>query len=90
MFQITMESKTDIALIKKDIAYLKVGIDEIKATIACLNNDYVRKIEFDLVNQDQNNRIGKMEKLIYGAFGLALITLGKAILELVVTVKATQ
>lgn len=83
-----MENKTDIALIKKDIAYLKVGIDEIKATINSLNNDYVRKIEFDLVNQDQNNRIGKMEKLIYGAFGLALVTLGKALLELVVKVQA--
>jgi 5-bromo-4-chloroindolyl phosphate hydrolysis protein len=85
-----MENKTDIALIKKDIKYLRDGIDEIKESIKCQNSDFVKKIEFDLVNQDQNNRIGKMEKLIYGAFGLALVTLGKAILELVISVRATQ
>lgn len=30
-----MESKTDIALIKKDIKYLRDGIDEIKNTFTC-------------------------------------------------------
>lgn len=85
-----MKSETDIALIKKDIKYLRDGIDEIKSTIKCQNQDYVKKIEFDLVNQDQNNRIGKIEKLVYSAIGLALVTLGKAILELVINVRATQ
>lgn len=85
-----MESKTDIALIKKDIKYLRDGIDEIKESIKCQSNDFVKKIEFDLVNADQNKRIGQMEKLVYSAIGLAVITLGKAILDLIVVSRAAQ
>lgn len=85
-----MESKTDIALIKKDIKYLKDGIDEIKESIKCQNSDFVKKVEFDLVNQDQNKRISQIEKLVYSAIGLAVITLGKAILDLIVVSRATQ
>jgi 5-bromo-4-chloroindolyl phosphate hydrolysis protein len=85
-----MESKTDIALIKKDIKYLKDGIDEIKESIKCQNSDFVKKVEFDLVNQDQNKRISQIEKLVYSAIGLAVITLGKALLDLIVVSRATQ
>ena len=85
-----MENKTDIALLKKDIKYLIASVDEIKDTLNCIDKKYVQKIEFDLVNKDQNKRIGQLEKLVFSAIGLALITLGKAILDLVVTVKATQ
>ena len=85
-----MESKTDIALIKKDIKYLIASVDEIKDTLNCIDKKYVQKIEFELVNKDQNKRIGQLEKLVFSAIGLALLTLGKAILDLVVTVKAGQ
>lgn len=83
-----MESKTDIALIKKDIKYLKKGVDEIKESVKSTGLKYVEKIEFELVNKDQDKRIGQMERLVFSAIGLALITLGKAVLDLVVTVKA--
>ena len=85
-----MENKTDIALLKKDIKYLVASVDEIKNTLNCIDKKYVQKIEFDLVNKDQNKRIGQLEKLVFSAIGLALLTLGKAILDLVVTVKAGQ
>ena len=83
-----MESKTDIALIKKDIKYLIASVDDIKNTLNCTDKKYVQKIEFELVNKEQNKRIGQLEKLVFSAIGLALITLGKAILDLVVNVKA--
>lgn len=85
-----MKQETDIALIKKDIKYLKDGIDEIKESIKCQNSDFVKKVEFDLVNQDQNKRISQIEKLVYSAIGLAVITLGKALLDLIVVSRATQ
>jgi len=81
---------TDIALMKKDFKYLKEGIDDIKGTLNCIDKKYVQQIEFDLVSKDQNKRIGQIEKLVFGAIGLALLTLGKAVLDLVVTVKAGQ
>lgn len=65
-------------------------ITDIKNRLGSLGDDYVSKVEFTIVNKNQDKRIGQMEKLIYGAFGLGLVTLGKAILELVVTVKAAQ
>lgn len=85
-----MESKTDIALIKKDIRYLKVGIDDIKNKLSCVNKDYVGRIEFELVKKDQEKRVGQIEKLVYSAIGLALITLGKAVLDLVITANAIK
>jgi len=85
-----MKDETSIALLKKDINYLKDGIDDIKTKLGCMGTEYVSKIEFDLTKKEQDKRVGQMEKLIYSAIGLAVITLGKALLDLVVTVKATQ
>lgn len=81
---------TSVAVILNKVENIEKEIKDVKETIGCNDGKYVSKTEFNLVNQDQNNRIGKMEKLIYGAFGLALVTLGKAILELVISVRATQ
>jgi len=63
-------------------------IASIKKTLSCLDDSYVSKIEFKMTNDGQNKRIGQIEKLVFGAISLALITLGKAILDLVTIVKA--
>lgn len=89
-----MESKTDIALIKKDIKYLKDGIDEIKNTLNCGDKKYVQKLEFDLVNEEQNKRIGKMEtmlnRIIWGVAIFVLSAVGKGLLDLMINVKASN
>lgn len=85
-----MNSETDIALIKKDLKYLKDSVDDIKDKMNCMGTSYVSKIEFDLVNKDHDKRVGQMEKLVYSAIGLAVITLGKALLDLVVVSRASQ
>jgi hypothetical protein len=89
-----MESKTDIALIKKDIKYLRDGIDEIKNTLNCGDKKYVQKLEFDLVNEEQNKRIGKMEtmvnRIIWGVAIFVLSAVGKGLLDLVINVKASN
>ena len=89
-----MESKTDIALIKKDIKYLIASVDEIKDTLNCIDKKYVQKIEFDLVNKEQNKRIDKMEtminRVIWGIAIFVLSVVGKGLLDLVINVKATQ
>jgi len=82
---------TSIALIKQDIAYMKKGIDRIENILDCQPKNFVSKIEFNLVNQEQNTRMGRLEKLVYGAVALGLTTMGKAILDLVVhSSQATQ
>lgn len=89
-----MESKTNIALIKKDIKYLKDGIDEIKNTLNCGDKKYVQKLEFDLVNEEQNKRIGKMEtmlnRIIWGVAIFVLSAVGKGLLDLMINVKASN
>ena len=89
-----MESKTDIALIKKDIKYLIASVDDIKNTLNCIDKKYVQKIEFDLTNQEQNKRIDKMEtminRIIWGVAVFVLSVVGKGLLDLVINVKATQ
>jgi len=81
---------TSVAVILNKVDNIEKEIKEVKETIGCNEGKYVGKTEFNLVNQEQNNRITKIEKLVFGAIGLALITLGKAILELVVSVKAAN
>lgn len=81
---------TSVAVILNKVENIEKEIKDVKQTVGCNENRFVGKKEFDLVNQEQNNRIDKIEKLVFGAIGLALITLGKALLELVVSVKATQ
>jgi len=85
-----VNSETDIALIKKDIKYLKDGVDDIKNKMNCMGTNYVSKIEFDLTNKDHDKRVSQIEKLVYSAIGLAVITLGKALLDLVVVARASQ
>ena len=89
-----MKQETDIALIKKDIKYLIVSVDEIKDTLNCIDKKYVQKIEFDLVNQEQNKRIDKMEtminRVIWGVAIFVLSVVGKGLLDLVINVKASQ
>jgi len=89
-----MAETTDIALIKKDIKYLIASVDEIKDTLNCIDKKYVQKIEFDLVNKEQNKRIDKMEtminRIIWGVAIFVLSVVGKGLLDLVITVKASQ
>lgn len=81
---------TNVAVILNKISNVETDVKDLKDAVNCNDNKYVGKKEFDLVNNEQNTRISKIEKLVFSAIGLALITLGKAILELVVSVKATQ
>lgn len=83
-----MDSKISIQLLKKDMEYLKQGIEDIKKELCDQKQSYIPRLEFEMVNKDQNNRIGRLEKLVFGAVALALTTLGKTILDLVVTVRA--
>lgn len=89
-----MENKTDIALLKKDIKYIVTSIDDIKETLNCSDKKYVQKIEFELVNKEQNKRIDKMEtminRVIWGIAIFVLSAVGKGLLDLVINVKASN
>lgn len=85
-----MKEETSIALIKKDMEYLKNGIDEIRETLKCVDDKTVKKDLYELDKNNMSDRIGKVEKLVYSAIGLTLLTIGKAVLDLVVKVKASQ
>ena len=78
----------DVGVILERITNIKQQIDDIKKTLECSDEKYTSKIEFALTNKEQDNRIAKIEKLVFSAVGLALITLGKAVLDLVVQTKA--
>jgi len=43
-----MKDDTSIALIKKDIQYLKDGIDDIKNTLSCLDKKYPSMEKYNL------------------------------------------
>ena len=81
---------TSVAVILNKVENIEKEIKDVKQTVGCNDGKYVSKTEFNLVNKEQDNRIAKIEKLVFSAIGLALITLGKAILELVVSVKASN
>jgi len=89
-----MKQETAIELLKKDIKYLKDGIDEIKNTLNCGDKKYVQKLEFDLVNEEQNKKIGKMEtmlnRIIWGVAIFVLSAVGKGLLDLMINVKASN
>jgi len=85
-----MTDNTTIALLKKDLDYLKQGIGEIKEQLQCQGKNYVSKLEFDMVNCDQNKRIDRVEKLVYGAIALTLTSIGKALMDLIIISKASQ
>lgn len=72
---------TDIELLKKDLAYLKNGIDDIKKELKCIKDDKVSRVEFNLINKQQDDRIKKVESLVFGAIGLTLTTIGMRILN---------
>lgn len=74
---------TDLELLKQDLAYLRNGVDDIKKELECIKNSKVSRERFDLVNETQNERIKKVENLVFGAIGLTLTTIGKMILDLV-------
>jgi hypothetical protein len=64
-----------------DLKYLKKGIDDIKAELKLIREDKVGRERFDLVNQEQDKRIGMVEKLVFGTIILAISTMGKTIIE---------
>lgn len=63
--------------------YLKEGIDDIKEELKCIKNEKVSRERFDLVNEEQNNRIKKVEGLIFGTIALTLTSIGKLLLDLI-------
>ena len=77
-------TQTSVALIKQDISYMKKGIDRIEKILDCQPQTFVSKVEFELTNKEQNDRMTRLERLVFGAVGLGLVTIGKAILDLVV------
>jgi len=85
----TRDETTTIALIKKDLEYLKQGVSDIKTELKCQNSVYVSKVEFGLVSAEQTKRIDRVERLVYGAIALTLTSIGKALLDLVISAKAS-
>ena len=81
---------TDIKVIMNDVSYIKCDIKEVKESLNNNDNKYVNKTEFNLVNKEQDHRIDKIEKLVYGAVGLGLVGIGKAVLDLVIISKASN
>jgi hypothetical protein len=81
---------TNVAVILNDVGYIKQEVNDIKTTIEKNEGTYTSRLECGLVNREQDRRIDKIEKLVFGAVGLALITLGKAILDLVIVAKAAS
>ena len=79
--EIMIERNTDIELLKKDLTYLKNGVDDIKLELKCIKTEKVSRERFDLVNKQQDDRIKKVENLVFGAIGLTLTTVGKMILD---------
>lgn len=81
------QRNTDIELLKQDLTYLKRGIDDIKTELKCIKDSKVSRERFDLVNAEQNKRIDRVEKLVFGAIALTLTSIGKAILDFFVGVR---
>jgi hypothetical protein len=71
----------DLELLRKDLDYLKTGIDDIKLELKCIKQEKVSRERFDLINKTQDDRIKKVETLLFGAIGLTLTTVGKMILD---------
>lgn len=68
-------------VLANDLEYLKKGIDEIKVDIKCIADEKVGRVEFTLTNKQQDDRIKKVESLVFGAIGLTLTTIGMRILD---------
>ena len=83
------DSKLLIRIDERQKVVLK-EIGEIKESVDSADQKYIGKMEFKLTNKQQNDRICKIEKLVFGSIGLALITLGKAALDLIIVTKAAR
>jgi hypothetical protein len=85
---------TDIKVIMNDVSYIKSDIKEVKETLNCNETKFVGKVEFTLVNGEQNKRLDKMESLvnriIWGIAIFVLSTVGKGLLDLVINVRASN
>lgn len=72
----------------------QVTLKDIYSAIESLRDDvkdtYVTKDKYDAEKCQTNERLSKLEKLVFGAVALALTTLGKAIIELVTQVQAMR
>jgi bacterioferritin (cytochrome b1) len=71
-------------VLANDLKYLKQGIDDIKEELKCIKDEKVSRERFDLVNEEQNNRIKKVENLIFGTIALTLTSIGKLLLDLII------
>lgn len=78
------KDSTDTALLKQDLKYLREGVDEIREELRSIRNEKVSRERFDLVNEEQNKRISNVERLVFGAVGLALMSMGKALIDIVI------
>jgi hypothetical protein len=76
------------AVILTEVKNITGDISEIKEKLGCLDDNFVGQKEFILTNKNQDDRINKIERLVYGALAVATTTLIKAVLDLVVTVQA--
>jgi len=73
-----MNSETDIALIKKDIKYLKDGVDEIKDSLKCLDNKYVLKETYNL---EVGPLIKAKDKLVWLVISSVIVALLSIVLS---------
>jgi hypothetical protein len=85
-----MTPSTDILLLKKDLKEMAKDIKEVKELVKCADGVYLKKEVFSYEKKEIDDRLTKLEKLVYGAVGLALLTTGEAVLRLVTVVKAGQ
>lgn len=85
-----MTPSTDILLLKKDLKEMAKDIKEVKKLVKCADGVYLKKETFSYEKKEIDDRLTKLEKLVYGAVGLALLTTGEAVLRLVTVVRAGQ
>lgn len=80
-----MTNKTvSTEVLANDLKYLKKGIDDIKEELKYIKDEKVSRERFDLVNEEQNNRIKRVENLIFGTIALTLTSIGKLLLDLII------
>ncbi len=80
-----MTNKTvSTEVLANDLKYLKQGIDDIKEELKCIKDEKVSRERFELVNEEQNNRIKRVENLVFGAIALTLTSIGKLLLDLII------
>lgn len=90
----TVATETSLALIQKDVLYMRAGIDEVKLGIKEINARFATKDEVDnrikLIEKDAfteikqlKEKVGYLEKAVLGAIAFVLYQVGVIIFNVV-------